>query len=58
MPVSVRSHQGDSCHGIASASRTHPGRRLRRATYVFRRGADDGWLCAIDNSYGTALLDF
>lgn len=29
----------------------------RRATYVFRRGADGGWLCAIDNSYGTALLD-
>jgi ketosteroid isomerase-like protein len=29
----------------------------RRATYVFRRGADGRWLCAIDNSYGTALLD-
>jgi uncharacterized protein (TIGR02246 family) len=29
----------------------------RRATYVFRREADDQWLCAIDNSYGTALLD-
>jgi uncharacterized protein (TIGR02246 family) len=30
---------------------------LRRATYVFRRGTDDRWLCAIDNSYGTALLN-
>lgn len=29
----------------------------RRATYVFRRGGDGRWLCAIDNSYGTALLD-
>ena len=29
----------------------------RRATYVFRRGADGRWLCAIDNSYGTALLE-
>ena len=28
----------------------------RRATYVFRRNGND-WLCAIDNSYGTALLD-
>jgi uncharacterized protein (TIGR02246 family) len=30
---------------------------LRRATYVFVRGAGDRWLCAIDNSYGTGLLD-
>lgn len=30
---------------------------LRRATYVFRRGAGGKWLCVIDNSYGTALLD-
>jgi uncharacterized protein (TIGR02246 family) len=29
----------------------------RRATYVFRRGEDGKWLCAIDNSYGTELLD-
>ena len=28
----------------------------RRATYVFRR-IDQKWLCAIDNSYGTSLLD-
>ncbi|HIZ83042.1 MAG TPA: SgcJ/EcaC family oxidoreductase [Firmicutes bacterium] len=28
----------------------------RRATYVFRRRGDR-WLCAIDNSYGTSLLD-
>ncbi|QQX87668.1 SgcJ/EcaC family oxidoreductase [Cupriavidus necator] len=28
----------------------------RRATYVFRKGAEGNWLCAIDNSYGTDLL--
>ena len=30
---------------------------VRRATYVFRKGGDGKWLCAIDNSYGAALLD-
>ncbi|KML70251.1 YybH family protein [Pectobacterium peruviense] len=29
----------------------------RRATYVFRKEADGNWLCTIDNSYGTTLLD-
>lgn len=29
----------------------------RRATYVFRRDAEGKWLCTIDNSYGTTLLD-
>ncbi len=28
----------------------------RRATYVYRK-IGDKWLCVIDNSYGTALLD-
>ena len=28
----------------------------RRATYVYRK-VSDKWLCAIDNSYGTTLLD-
>lgn len=28
----------------------------RRATYVYRKVAGK-WLCAIDNSYGTTLLD-
>ena len=28
----------------------------RRATYVYRN-VNGKWLCAIDNSYGTALLD-
>lgn len=28
----------------------------RRATYVYRK-VDGKWLCAIDNSYGTMLLD-
>ncbi|UDL89396.1 SgcJ/EcaC family oxidoreductase [Mesorhizobium sp. PAMC28654] len=30
---------------------------VRRATYVFRKDAHGKWLCVIDNSYGTALLD-
>ena len=30
---------------------------IRRATYVFRKESDDRWLCTIDNSYGTSVLD-
>lgn len=37
--------QGESCEVV------------RRATYVFRRESDERWLCTIDNSYGTDLLD-
>ena len=33
------------------------GSEVRRATYVFRRDPAGKWLCIIDNSYGTALLD-
>ena len=29
----------------------------RRATYVFRKDTQGKWLCAIDNSYGTELLN-
>lgn len=29
----------------------------RRATYVFRQEPDGRWLCTVDNSYGTDLLD-
>ena len=29
----------------------------RRATYVFRHEKGERWLCTIDNSYGTSLLD-
>ncbi|MEP3332275.1 nuclear transport factor 2 family protein [Sedimentitalea sp.] len=29
----------------------------RRATYVFQRDDTRGWLCTVDNSYGTDLLD-
>ena len=29
----------------------------RRATYVFKRDQAHGWLCTVDNSYGTDLLD-
>lgn len=32
----------------------YPGER--RATYVYRK-VDGKWLCVIDNSYGTSLLD-
>ncbi len=28
----------------------------RRGTYVFRKTADERWLCIVDNSYGTDLL--
>ena len=29
---------------------------LRDATYIYRRDATGNWLCVIDNSYGTTLL--
>ena len=29
----------------------------RRATYVFQKHPDDGWLCIIDNSYGSDLVE-
>ena len=29
----------------------------RRATYVFKKNSKGKWLCAIDNSYGTELLN-
>ncbi|MGE5372425.1 MAG: YybH family protein [Solirubrobacterales bacterium] len=29
----------------------------RRATYVFRKDTRGQWLCAIDNSYGTELMN-
>ena len=28
----------------------------RKATYVFRKHPDEGWLCIIDNSYGSDLV--
>ena len=31
--------------------------RERKATYVFKRGADNRWVCVIDNSYGHELLE-
>lgn len=30
---------------------------VRRATYVFRKMEEGQWLCVVDNSYGTAVLD-
>ncbi|WP_316206907.1 MULTISPECIES: SgcJ/EcaC family oxidoreductase [unclassified Bradyrhizobium] len=30
---------------------------VRRATYIFRKSETGGWLCAVDNSYGTSILD-
>ena len=29
----------------------------RRATYVFKKSPEGNWLCAIDNSYGTDLIN-
>ena len=29
----------------------------RKATYVFKKGMGDRWLCVIDNSYGHEVLD-
>ena len=29
----------------------------RRTTYVFKKSTQGKWLCAIDNSYGTDLID-
>jgi ketosteroid isomerase-like protein len=29
----------------------------RRATYVFKKTPQGQWLCAIDNSYGTDLIN-
>ncbi|HDL6896174.1 TPA: SgcJ/EcaC family oxidoreductase [Yersinia enterocolitica] len=31
--------------------------KTRRATYVFRHENEGSWICTIDNSYGTSLLD-
>ena len=30
---------------------------IRHATYVFSRNEAGAWLCTVDNSYGTDLLD-
>ncbi|WP_315792611.1 SgcJ/EcaC family oxidoreductase [Bradyrhizobium sp. SZCCHNRI1002] len=30
---------------------------VRRATYIFRKSETGRWLCAVDNSYGTSILD-
>ena len=43
--LDYRDAQGESVHAA------------RRATYVFRCEPDGKWLCVIDNSYGTDLLD-
>ena len=38
------------------SARNHPVVE-RRATYVFKKDAEERWLCAIDNSYGHEVLD-
>ena len=30
---------------------------VRRASYVFKRSSEGQWLCTVDNSYGTDLLE-
>ena len=41
----------------AEAGTTAPVSLERRPTYVFVKGADGRWRCAVDNSYGVTLLD-
>lgn len=36
---------------------THADPITRRATYVFTKDETGAWLCSVDNSYGTELLD-
>lgn len=40
----------------ANIKSSSPFMEARNATYVFKRGPGDGWLCAVDNAYGAALL--
>ena len=53
---------GDSALVIAQTSvranmkSATPTMETRNATYVFRRGDDEQWLCSIDNPFGAALL--
>jgi uncharacterized protein (TIGR02246 family) len=45
------------CSLQADAKTDSPFGMERRATYVFKKDLVRGWLCAIDNSYGTDLLN-
>jgi hypothetical protein len=49
---------GDVVVPIAKSRKRRDLRLERRATYVFKRAASGRWLCAIDNSYGTDLLQW
>ncbi|SDI19976.1 YybH family protein [Pseudomonas panipatensis] len=42
---------------IAGETADGPQVLARKATYVFRREADGQWRCAVDNAYGSELLD-
>ncbi|WP_435609670.1 YybH family protein [Pseudomonas knackmussii] len=42
---------------VAGETEEGPQVQARKATYVFRREADGQWRCAVDNSYGSDLLD-
>lgn len=42
---------------VAGETDDGPQVQARKATYVFRREADGQWRCAVDNSYGSDLLD-
>jgi ketosteroid isomerase-like protein len=42
---------------VFCAQNEAPVHLTRRATYEFRQDAGGCWLCVIDNSYGTDLLD-
>jgi len=49
---------GDTALVLAETIVAAPGMDsvTRAATYVFRKGTDGNWRCAIDNSYGHELL--
>jgi uncharacterized protein (TIGR02246 family) len=50
---------GDIALVLAKTVVSARGRPLaeRKATYVFKKDANDTWVCAIDNSYGHDLLE-
>ena len=53
-----KGYRGVDIDGVRIVEQTvSPRRASSLPTYVFRRDPTAGWLCLIDNSYGTELLD-
>jgi len=44
-------------HVKANQNTETPYNVVRKATYVFKKSSNEKWLCVIDNSYGTDLLN-